>query len=472
MRQLSGQDASFLYLETPGAHLHLTGLYVYQQPATGEPLTFADIRELIADALQGVGEMRQKLVRPPLDIDYPIWADDAEFSLEQHVIRYERPAPKSRKALFQVVADIHAEPLNLHRPPWEMQVIERLGRIPGFPSNCFAIVMKNHHAAMDGASGTQLIDRLHGATDPMQDAGPQMQPKPHSDAHPGPQPSSTSLLARAVVNNAHNSISLVRHLMEAAPAIARSALGKLRAPGTRTAEVPVTRFNGPLSSQRVMHAVTVPLQHLRSARQRVPGATVNDVLLTLCGGGLRHWLQAHDELPDASLVAMVPVNARSDDESDLGGNRLSTLFLPIGSDIADPLERLAAVHQASQQAKSSETGVDPRLVSAISSNIPALPLVLMAQVITGLGLATRSLRLCNCTISNVPASHGKLKLGPARLIYTAGNGPLLDGMGLIISLLSYSGQVNICITSCPEMLPDPEVLAEEINRQLHALLEG
>jgi hypothetical protein len=94
----------------------------------------------------------------------------------------------------------------------------------------------------------------------------------------------------------------------------------------------------------------------------------------------------------------------------------------------------------------------------------------MARLMTGLELGYRSLRLCNCTITNVPASHGELRLGPARLIYTAGNGPLIDGMGLIISLFSYEGEVNICITSCPEMLPDPEVLAREFSRQLNQLL--
>jgi WS/DGAT/MGAT family acyltransferase len=193
---------------------------------------------------------------------------------------------------------------------------------------------------------------------------------------------------------------------------------------------------------------------------------VNDVLLALCGGALRAWLQAHDELPDDPLVAMVPVNARSNDETDLAGNQLSMMFLPIGSHIADPLERLAAIRQASQKAKSAKTGIDPKLVSAISSHLPALPLAVMARVLIGLDLGYRGMRLCNCTITNVPASQGDLRLGPARLVYTAGNGPLIDGMGLIISFISFADQVNVCFTSCPEMLPDPETLGREVIRQL------
>jgi WS/DGAT/MGAT family acyltransferase len=458
--QLSGQDASFLYLETPGAHLHLTGLYVYSQASTEPLLTFDDIRRLIADALHGVRELRQKLVRPPLDIDYPYWVDDPDFCLEQHVLRCSGPTLKSRRALFNKVADIHGEPLDLNRPPWEMQVIEKLGRIPGFPAHCFAIVMKYHHAAIDGASGAQLVDRLHGVC----------AAAPAQEEEPSPQPGRVEVLSRALINNTGNAMSLAKYLLEAAPAVGRSLLGKLLAPGTSAAAVPDSRFNGPVSSRRIMHVETLPLARLRDARKQVPGATVNDVLLALCGGALRCWLQERDELPEASLVAMVPVNTRAEDESDLGGNRLSMMFLPIGSHIADPLERLVAIQQASHKAKSSESAIDQRLVSAISSHVPALPLALMARLMTGLELGYRSLRLCNCTITNVPASHGELRLGPARLIYTAGNGPLIDGMGLIISLFSYEGEVNICITSCPEMLPDPEVLAREFSRQLNQLL--
>src|SRR5690606_19509580 len=112
------------------------------------------------------------------------------------------------------------------------------------------------------------------------------------------------------------------------------------------------------------------------------------------------------------------------------------------------------------------------LASAITRHVPALPMALAARLMTGLDLASHGLRLCNCTISNVPASRGELKLGPAKLIYTAGNGPLLDGMGLIISFHSLEGQVNICVTSCPEMVPDPESLCREFVRQLDQLLKS
>jgi WS/DGAT/MGAT family acyltransferase len=233
--------------------------------------------------------------------------------------------------------------------------------------------------------------------------------------------------------------------------------------------VPETRFNGPVSPERVMDTVSIPMDRLRAIREAVPGATVNDVLLAVCGGALRRWLGRRGELPQEPLVAMVPVNARAGHEEDLPGNHLSMRFLPIGTHLPDPLERLEAVHRASLHAKSGEAGLDARQASAIARHVPALPLAGVARLVTGLGLGYRALRLCNCTITNVPANRPGLRLGPARLVQVSGIGPIIDGMGLLISIFSYAGMANLSFTSCPQMLPDPETLARDTERELRRL---
>jgi diacylglycerol O-acyltransferase len=470
MQQLSGQDGAFLYLETPGAHLNLTGLYVYEQPgiASGDPaddLNYADIIKLITAALEQASELRQRLLRPPLDIDYPMWVEDADFDIADHLHAHPGPAPRSRKALFNAVAAIHAEPLDLAHAPWEMHIIDRLNAIPGFPPRCFAIIMKYHHAAIDGASGAALIDRLHGLQ-------PQTEP---SQAQPEAAPGTAEMLVRAAYHNTINALSLVRTLAEAAPGLVRKQFATPHASKPPKQIVPRTRFNGPVSARRVMHAVSIDLERLRAVRTAVPGATINDVLLTLCGGALRSWLQSCEELPADSLVAMVPVNTRTEHESEVPGNRISTLFVPIGTDIENPLARLRMIHQASRRSKSGEDGLEPRQLAAITRHLPALPLSMVARLVTGLGLGYRGPRLCNCTITNVPAQGGALYLGPARLVYAIGNGPLIDGMGLIISVFTYQGQVHLVFTSCPEMLPDPAVLAghtEQVLKQLEKAVKS
>lgn len=472
MRQLNAQDATFLYLETPGAHLHLTGLYVYRQPdSKSGHLSYQDIYQLITSALDGVPELRQKLVRPPLDIDYPLWVDDADFDMDRHLLPYAGSRPRSLRALYKAVAAIHSEPLDLSRAPWQMQIMDRLDGIPGLPEPGFAIVMKYHHAAIDGASGSRLIDRLHGiqAVEDAPAENPLRQGQ-LSDRFPAsPSPGTMEVLVRAALNQASNALTLTRALGSAAPRIISGWLPTAGSRKTDKQNVPLTRFNAPVSSERVMHALSVDLARLQAIRKAVPGATINDVLLAICGGALRRWLLRNKELPDESLVAMVPVNTRSKDESDVGGNQISTLFLTIGTDIQHPLQRLQAIRAASQKAKTGDEGLSPQQLNTISSHLPAMPLALTARLATGLGLGYRGPRLCNCTITNIPPASNKLRLGPAPLVYAIGNGPLIDGMGLIISIFSYGGVANLCFTSCPEMLPDPALLARDAEREIRRM---
>lgn len=474
MRRLNGQDATFLYLETPGAHLHLTGLYVYQQPSGKRgQLNYQDIHLLITTALDGVPELRQKLVRPPLDIDYPMWVNDADFDMAQHLLPHLGPRPRSLRALFRAFAEFHAEPLDLGHAPWQMQIMERLEGVPGLPERCFAILMKYHHAAIDGASGARLIDRLHGVAAGNENlktkdsaSGETLHGR-HSERLPTPA-SGTRLqfLVRSALNQASTAVTLTRALGNAAPGIINNWLADTAGSKTEKQEVPMTRFNTAVSAQRVMHAVSVDIARLQVLRKAVPGATINDVLLAICGGALRRWLIRNDELPEESLVAMVPVNTRDKGASDVSGNQISTLFLAIGTDIQNPLQRLQAIRAASQKAKAGKEGISPQQLNTIGSHLPAMPLALTARLVTGLGLGYRGPRLANCTITNVPLASTELRLGPAPMVYTIGNGPLIDGMGLIISIFSYAGVANLCFTSCPEMLPDPALLARDAEREI------
>jgi len=469
MKQLTGQDASFLYLESRGAHLHLTALYVYQQPrAPTAPLTFADIVRHLDSRLDSSEIFRQKLVRPPLDLDYPYWVDDAEFNLKRHMHRFTGAAPRSRRALFDLVAKLHAKPLDLSRPPWEMVVLEKLGPIEGVPQRCFAIIARYHHAAIDGASGSQLVDGLH-------DLQPsEIAPADSSGGpwQPAPEPGRTDVLTRGVLNNLGAPFKILKTVAGAAPGMILSRFKTSDDELPKTTTAPKTCFNQPVSRERVFHSMSIDLQRVKEIRSLVPGATVNDVILTICGGALRTWLEAHGELPTESLVAMVPVNARTSEQSSLGGNRLGTLFVPIHTDLSDPVERLQAVQQATQKAKSASGGLDARQISEVTSHVPALTLSSVGHLVTRLGIGHRVKPLCNCTITNVPGPRSTLWLGPAELVWSTGTAPIIDGMGLIISAFSYRGQITFSFCSCPEMVPDAEFMGDCTQEAYEALLEA
>lgn len=459
MKQLSSQDAVFLYLDSRNAHLTLTALNVYQQPRRPHPaVTFDDVVRHVGSRLHAVPLLRQKLARPPLDLDYPYWVDAPDFELEAHVLPYRGPAPRTVGELFDAVAGLHAQALDLARPPWEMHVIEDLGPLEGFPENCFALVTRYHHAAIDGASGTDLVRGLHGIK-----PGDIEDYEAHLKA--AREPGALGLLARAALNNLRGQYRLVRSIGDAAPGLVRSLWDRDDNDGS--AAVPYTRFNRPVGPERVFHAMSIPLAEIRAVRDSVPGATVNDIILTACAGGLRSWLKERDELPEVSLVGMVPVNLRTGDET-VPGNRLAMMFIPIHTDIARPLARLRAVHERTRQAKKDVENEVQERIREITDHIPAVTISSTGRFLTGLGLG-RHLRLCNCTITNVPSPDRTLYLGRARMVYTTGAGPILDGMGLIISLFTYAGQVNFSFTSCPNILPEPRDLARHVKAAFEAL---
>lgn len=451
LKQLSGQDSTFLYLERRGAHLNLTGLYVYRQPrAPHPPVRTRDVVRHVRARLDAVPLFRQKLLRPALDLDYPYWVDDPDFRLENHIRRYNRRPPANRAELYAAVARIHAAPMNFSRPPWAMYVIENPGPLEALPRKCFAIITRYHHAAIDGASGSQLIHALH-------DSRPAHGDRPPAEPwDPAAAPGTFGMLARAAFNNLSRPLRLARSVAGAAPAMLRSMLPSGEDSGSLP--VPQTRFNDAVGADRVFHAESVPLDDVRGIRSAVPGSTFNDVMLAICGGGLRSWLEAQGELPDDSVVAMVPVNLRPSPTAETQGNRVAMIAIPLHTDIADPLARLRAVHEAATRAKARVAKDAPADMHELIDQIPAPALSTFGGLVAGLGLNGRLVRLFNCTVTNVPSPTGALYLGRGKLVYATGAGPIIDGMGLIISLFTFQGKVDITFTSCPEMLPDPAAL--------------
>ncbi len=454
VRQLSAQDAAFLYLESQGAHLHLTGLYIYDQgTAPAGIVRHKEILSYVASRLHTSPIFRQKLVSLPLSVDYPYWVDDERFDLEFHIRHIALPQPRDWRQLCILVARIHSRPLDLSRPPWEMHVVEGLGNIRGIPKDAFAIVAKYHHAAIDGATGAEIIGGLHSTT-PEHDPDPPAQPW-----EPERRPSWMGLMARAAINNVRTPFQLAKATAATLPVVSESLL-KGELPDIKLADtVPRTRFNGTVTPRRVFEGVTFKLEQLARIRSAVSGATVNDVILTICGGGLRDYLDATGELPDDSLIAMAPINTRKPEEAEIAGNVLAPMFVPIHTDIADPLARLRAVREATRSAKETEHAIGARQMTDLTQHMPAATTALAGRLVTALGLGHRAIRLGNCTITNVPGPQQPLYLNGAKLIKSTGCGPVIDGMGLIISAISYNGEIVFSFTSCREMMPDPERLS-------------
>jgi WS/DGAT/MGAT family acyltransferase len=467
MQQLSGLDASFLYFETPNASTHIGSFSIYD-PSTvsGGRISYEKLLADVESRLHLARCFRQKLVRVPLDLDHPYWIEDPDFDLEFHVRHIALPKPGSWRQLCEQAARLHARPLDLSRPLWELYLIEGLGEIAGAPPGAFATLMKIHHAAIDGVSGMELLAAIHDATP---DATP---PPPAKRWVPESDPGALELLVRALGHNVRSPFRLGRVLAQTVPGIRRYVDEQRRSRIEEVGETPRTRFNGSVTQHRVVGGVVLGLGEIREIRKTVTGATVNDVILTICGGALRSYLSAANELPATSLIAMCPVSVRREDEKGAAGNQVSTMSVALRSDIADPLERLQAVTDASRHSKKLTEAIGARTLTDMTQFVPGGLAGLGWRAASRLGLANRVRPFLNTVITNVPGPQIPLYSSGAKLVAQFGLGPVMDGMGLIHPIGSYNGTAVISFTSCRELLPDPEFYEECIRESFATLKEA
>ena len=441
------------------------GLAIYDpSTADGGRVTFKGILDHIDKRLHEARVFRQRLVRVPFDLDHPYWIEDPDFDLEFHVRHIALPAPGDWRQLCIQVARLISRPLDLNRPLWELYVIEGLDNVQGVPAGCFAVVTKTHHAAIDGMSGMELTSAIHDDTPTSTPSVPDAPWRPES------VPATTELLRRATVNNTTRPMHATRVMARTVPRLGR-LLNQLsqRTITPPPTTIPRTRWSGPVSAHRVFDGVRLQLDDLRAIKATVPGATINDVVLTIVGGGLRDYLKAKDELPADPLIAMAPISVRAEDERGAAGNLVSGMFTTLGTDVADPFDRLAAIREATHKSKEFANALGARTLLDMADLMPGGLVGLGARTSARLSLANRLRPIFNTTVSNMPGPRHKLYMAGAELVSMYGIGMIVEGMGLIHPVLSYCGDITISFTSCREMLPDPDVYAHCLQNSFDEL---
>ena len=460
MHQLSGQDASFVYMETPTTPMHIGSVGIY------DPLTapngfvrFKDILSFIESRLGGARSFRERLVRVPFDIDHPYWIQDPDFDLEYHVRHIALPAPGDWRQLCIQVARLHSRPMDLTKPLWEFIIVEGLDNIEGLPKGCFALVAKVHHAAIDGMSGVEMSAAVH-------DLSPDKSNRfPDTDWKPDAKPGIADLLISGYFNALRQPQKYLETVARSVPGVARLAKeltkGELSIAGARVP--PKTRFNAAVSSHRVWDGVPLPLAGVRAIKEALPGATVNDAILAIIGGGLRRYLLDKGELPDASLTTMAPISVRQEGEKAALGNLVSAMVVSLGTHIADPLERLAHIHADAINSKGLTNAVGARTLTDYSQLVPGGLAALGARLYTRLGAANAHAPVFNVVATNVPGSRVPMYFCGAKMVKMFGMAPVFDSMGLINTIYSYVDEIAISFTSDRTMMPDPAAYADALR---------
>jgi diacylglycerol O-acyltransferase len=468
MKQLTGPDAMFLHNELEGFPMLIGGVSIYDQSTSpGGIVRFKDILEMFESRLDRSPIFRRKLSEVPFNLDQPYWVDDPNFDLEFHVRHIALPKPGDWRQLCIQVARLHARPLDKGRPLWEAYVIEGLNNVEGVPPGSFALYLKVHHAAIDGASGMKFF----GAFNDISVEPPKA--KPPAVWQPEPIPSTRKLLMKAYVNGLRKPgkmISMGRGLISSRKRVKE---GLEQGNFEMLGEVPSTRFNGKLTPHRVVDATKFDFEAIRKIKNSVEGATINDVVLAIVGGAIRKYLLAKNELPEDSLVTGCPVNVRDESEKDMEGNMVGMMTTRLCTDVEDPAQRLQRVHDEAMNAKAYMQAQGARMMADFSETIPAGMQSLLMQLSFSTGMAEKNLMM-NATVTNVPGSPVQLYMCGAQIIDSFGMGPIAPGMGLFHTVNSMvmkgKGTVTVAFICCREVMPDPEFYAECIDasyRELH-----
>jgi len=455
MQQLSGLDSSFLYLETGATPMHIASLSIYDQStAPGGHVTFKEILRFFEQRLHKARAFRQRFVRVPLSLDHPYWIEDPDFDLEFHVRHIALPKPGDWRQLCIQAARLHARPLDLRKPLWEAYVIEGLDHVDGVPEGSFALVTKVHHAAIDGISGAEMSAAIHDLSPDAEVA------EPDQPWAPERLPTGIELLGKSLVHSAKTPLKLGKLLLRSSPVLARVAAGIANRELKIPVRVPRTRFNGTVSAHRVFDGRAFDLNEIKAIKNSQPGTTVNDVIVSICGGALRKYLEAKHELPEDSLVAMVPMSVRADEQRGAGGNLVTAMSLPVRSDIEDPLERLHAVNRESRQAKKLAYTMGPNLAADAAEFLPSTVSGLLTRAYASAGLADRVPPLVNTVITNVPGVNMPLYSMGSRMVASFGLGPVTHGIGLFQPVVGYNDTITISAVADRDMMPDPAFYCE------------
>lgn len=487
MRQLTSLDTQFLAMEDGRTHGHISTLGIYDPTtAPGGRLTLDTLRDLVAQRLHLLPPFRWRLAEVPFGLDYPYWIDDAEFDLDFHLRELALPDPGDDAMLAEQVARIISRPLDRARPLWELYLIH------GLEGGRSAVLTKFHHAAVDGASGAEIMSVL---LDPLPEG--RVVEAPNGAAASERKPGQLSMLARGLAGVPRHQLRTLRSLPRVLPhldtvptirnvpgvAAVAGASRRVARARPRTSDgglleghrlrAPRTTLNGPISPHRRTAFARLSLDEVKQIKNAY-GVTINDVVVAICAGALREWMTSRGDLPDTPLVAMIPVSVRTPEQVGTFGNRVSAMAVAIPTDELDAERRLLLSHEAMRSAKERHKAVPATVMQDANHFIPPALFARAARVTSIVATRHPGEALLNAAISNVPGSPTPLYIGGARLEALYPISGILDGAALNITVMSYCGGLDFGVVVDRDIVDDAWPLTDALARaqaELVALAE-
>lgn len=452
MQRLSGVDSAFLSLETPTTRMHIVGVIILDPLTVEDGYSFDNLKRLLLSRIHRMPPFYRRVRKVPFNIEHPYWVKDPNFDVDNHVRRMTIPAPGGRAELGKVVGEIAASPLDRDRPLWEVIVVE------GLEHGHVALVTKMHHAAGDGmASGYLMLQML--------DMSPEMPEIKEPRAIPSePVPTDGEMLRKAVRDRIQDPLRVARQ--------ARKTIGKATklmrywaSKGTDNFSpvfpfmAPKTMFNRTISAERVAAFGQASLDDFKIARKGFD-CTVNDVVLAACTAALRRYLMDHADLPDKALVASCPVSVRRPEENMMMSNRVSTLFVRLPVHVEDPEEQIRIIATDTRDAKTVHNAMGADMLQDWAELAAPYAFTAAARAFSRMRLSDRLRPVHNLIVSNVPGPPIDLYCLGAKVVVFYPLGPVLEGAGLNITVVSKKNEMDMGIMACPDSAPNPQLIAD------------
>jgi diacylglycerol O-acyltransferase len=444
MEQLTGLDATFLYLETPSLHMHVSMAAMFDPSTVPGGYSFDKLRDLVSSRLELAPIFRRRLVEVPFRLGHPYWVDDPTFDIEYHIRRGAVPSPGGVEELAQFVGDVCSRQLDRSKPLWEMYIVE------GLSGGQIAVVTKIHHCTIDGVSGAELLSQLFDL-----EPEPPARPAPDAPVSVDEQlPSDLQLMAQSVGTRLTRPLGMTQLAWRTGWALLDVRRVRARGPGRAALPLttPRTSLNAAITPHRRVAFSSISLEDAKRIK-RACDTTLNDVVLAVCTGALRRYLLDGDELPDGPLVATVPVSTAPTDANRRGANKVSAMFVALPCHIADPVERLHSIREDTKGAKEEHNALGADVLLNWAEHATPNVFSAAARAYTRLKLADHHRPIHSLVISNVPGPDFPLYLAGAEMVAGFPLGPVMDGAGLNITVMSYRGVLNWGLMACAETVP-------------------
>lgn len=460
--RLTELDRSFLIYEGPSSPMHVGAVQICEAgPLRSHegPIDFERLLEYVASRLHLIPRYRQRVETAPVD-GHPIWVDDARFNLRYHVRHTRLPRPGDERILKRQCARILEQRLDLHKPLWEIWLVE------GLEGDRVAIVSKTHHCMIDGIAGVDLMSVLMTAE-------PTEKIEPPPVWLPRRAPTAVEYAASEAAARAAAPLRAARTLaglVTDAGGARRDLVERLRAAGHVVASAmrptTATPLNQPVGPHRRFDWMPMSLEDLALVRRRL-GGTLNDVVLAVVAGGIRRFFK-YTRLTDPDNLefkVMAPVSVRSSGERGRLGNRVSAWFVPLPIGERDPLVRLARVREATDALRRHHDALGAETITQVVEWMGSTPIALGAR------LLETGQPPFHMVVTNVPGPRGALYLLGSRMIEAHPMVPLMGNLAVGIALFSYGGNLSWGFNADWEAVPDLHELVLAVQHSFAQLLE-